>query len=94
MGKIQNQIAKWAVKLRYIAWPELRRRANLKKYDYQMVENSLMSLQKSGVLHIKTDPQNQQNRGAWVIVWDGDGSHKRQWKETRGRKPDYLREKA
>lgn len=81
---IENLIEKWAVRLKYVKWSELKRRANLRRYSVLDSEKCLLNLERAGHLHVKRDPEDPNRQSGWTVVWVGDGAKTRKWKESRG----------
>ena len=90
-ARIENLIKKWAVRLKYCRWPELKRRANLRKYSSKDADQCLFNIARTGALKIKKDPSAPEDQRNWVVVWDGDGKKTKKWTENRGKAPSIFK---
>jgi hypothetical protein len=85
-GVVENVITKWAFKNKSIRWIELKRRSKIARFGHKACHDALLNLQRSRVIFVQGNPEDENDQRDWVVVWAGsDGKH-RKWRETRGGK--------
>jgi hypothetical protein len=80
---VENLIRKWAVRMKYCRWTELKRRANLRRFSNGDLNKCLAGVENSGLVTVKVDPEDPRNQKEWIVVWVGDGMKTRKWAELR-----------
>jgi hypothetical protein len=82
-GIVENLITKWTFKNKSIRWIELKRRSKIARFGHKSCHDALMNLQRSRVVFVKANPEDEADQRDWVVVWVGSDGKYRKWRETR-----------